>query len=1007
MNLLKMVSNKVWLILILGLASLLWHGGRNALALPLGFGYNQGSISYSLLSNKDFRVYYETLAPDEGKFIFSIFNRAKPVLDHWLQKPRDRTLRVISSARSDNASFANFVTDTIELQTLGQGDRDLFMHEYVHTSMYEHLQNFLGPIGSLIYLPWMPAWWLEGLAESLSRSVGSDRMGSLERYYALSGNWPSFDRLHSLYGKYGFFESGYSISGAFVTYILTQAGPENLPTILTDFHRYAQPWWWPWASIPFNGFMPLDASLDQLTQKSTQELYESYKRAAKDHWSAVPHQGFFHLQKDPRLTSLSGSRTKSYYGSLVTLGTHNSLFGLYPLAVDIKTGWVNKLEPKLIKEFPSNLSSSLWAKVGEDFIVTQAETVEWGGLKSDYLSKIIASGNAERISDNLGDIWDMKVVNQTLYLLVHEGDSMRICFLPHPLQKYPGVLISEKSLTCIAEAKSPDSFSFLGAKEDYSKTGDAKLWVKKTRQSAKGNLYEILVIERSGQDFQSFSLDDLSTPLDLAELDTDIWLLIGKSNYRVLRKIDSQGNCLGELHFADHIEHIFDHKSILALLIKDGNGRSIKEINPKNYGLVGCTASIGHTSPLLAGIRGIDKIADAFKYTSLWEEPKISRGEIEALKDDIKEDQKNYENQEIKSTDVIEESPTTWRARSIAVLPWIGAEDPLGTQYGIFSIPLMSDLQNETLRLSLLYGIDSRYPATFLSLNSTRYRPTIDFSLFRQQTYNGNRYFPSTRTSKMLYYDEKGATLNVSLDSSLAGVGINLQPNLRYSYLTPYIGSDVPVRQGALLLVGMSLGISKSWKRFNIGLGLTGSFTPGVIGKNFDYNEAASNITVKYKLPFWASDISLGVEAARTRGSKMRNLRQIYQPLKTFIPGSGGGLTQNSFALTDPAYLFSSVFGDTQARFKANWVIPLVPDIDKQIWLFYLERLDLSNFYNYGAAWYQRYPPSREKLIPAHGHNIDLQFENKGVRLNAGIGAGKVMGHSYDAYVKFGFDALF
>src|SRR5690606_7589802 len=110
---------------------------------------------------------------------------------------------------------------------------------------------------ALIHLPWMPAWYLEGLAEALSASVGSDAIAGIERYQALADDWPTYARLHSLYSKVGFAERGYATSGALTSYLFRKGEPNKLPEMLDQFYRYSMPWWWPWAAVPFNGFLPM------------------------------------------------------------------------------------------------------------------------------------------------------------------------------------------------------------------------------------------------------------------------------------------------------------------------------------------------------------------------------------------------------------------------------------------------------------------------------------------------------------------------------------------------------------------------------------------------------------------------------------------------------------------------------------------------------------------------------------------------------------------------------
>lgn len=195
---------------------------KMALSLPIGFGINQGDIKYEAVRGPNFWVYHDSFARNEGLMIYNALEAAKPILESWFAVSRHRVLPVIVSTKTSNASFANLITDAIELQTLGMGHRDDFWHEYVHNTMYLHLYNILGPAGVMLHLLWMPAWAIEGIAEALSVSLGSDLTAGIERYQALTGAWPSFDRLHSLYGSSEHFLLGYATSGAFISWILHQ-----------------------------------------------------------------------------------------------------------------------------------------------------------------------------------------------------------------------------------------------------------------------------------------------------------------------------------------------------------------------------------------------------------------------------------------------------------------------------------------------------------------------------------------------------------------------------------------------------------------------------------------------------------------------------------------------------------------------------------------------------------------------------------------------------------------
>lgn len=133
----------------------------------------------------------------------------------------------------------------------------------------------------------------------------------------------------------------------------------------------------------------------------------------------------------------------------------------------------------------------------------------------------------------------------------------------------------------------------------------------------------------------------------------------------------------------------------------------------------------------------------------------------------------------------------------------------------------------------------------------------------------------------------------------------------------------------------------------------------------------------------------------------------MYSPLKTLIPGSGGGFNQASFEITPDEGLFSPIFGENQARARILATHPLISNIDKFKTLIYIDQLNISGFLNYGTAWRGTTLPATQDLIAAQGYNLDLFMDNKGVRFNIGLGTGQVLGKPWQVYWSFGFDALF
>jgi hypothetical protein len=349
-----------------------------------------------------------------------------------------------------------------------------------------------------------------------------------------------------------------------------------------------------------------------------------------------------------------------------------------------------------------------------------------------------------------------------------------------------------------------------------------------------------------------------------------------------------------------------------------------------------------------------------------------------------------------------------WRARPVLLFPWIGADDVYGNQYGIISVPLMDHLQNETLRATMLYGPYSRFPHMDLSFQTTRYWPTLTLDAFRFQSYNGY-YLNPDRWVEYLYYDERGIRATADLEIRPWGLSgaIGMKSVELKRFLAP---SDHPelMKEGQLhepfAVLTYRDRIAHWFWRARLG----GRLAPSLLNPEFEYAARSMSASLGHQFHWRDATLSVGAEHSQTRGPKrLRNLAEEYRPLKTFVPGSGGGYNKNNFLLLGDGSLFGARQGDTQGRVSANATIPVIPELDKLLWIFYVDRLDFSAFVNYGGAWIQRPLPLKEELIAAHGYNWDLLFDIKGVRFNLGLGTGQVIDRPWQLYATSGFDAIF
>ncbi len=996
-------------------------------ALPIGFGVNQRDREYDELKSPNFYVYHDRRVPTEGKMTMNALEGARPLMERWFKVKRSSPLVVVSSAATENASFANFITDAIELQTAGQGSKELAWHEYTHQMTYRQLDNFLGPAGNIVHLPWMPAWFLEGLAELTSVSVGSDTQAGIERYQALMNDWPTYDRLHSLYAKYGFFERGYSTAGAIVNYAMKLGDANKLPQMLDGFYWYTMPWWWPYGLVPVVGKLPMDMALKDYANVDAETLYERYKKDATAFWKSS--------STDPLLVKVKARTPRRSFSTIYGMRSDgkrirhvtrydDELFET-ELVFDPKTGWATETK-KIIAALEEYDSFARILRPGLRAGVKYEKEMDedWSELRAVAKGKDSGGTITQRRQGTIFNMWETK---DRIVWMEQVFAKTRLCATGKPGSA--GVAAS-----CPIEVDVPKKLRSLGVRTTAPGATTAKeIWLSEAEEKLKGTVYTVKVVDGDTLEVKRTLPPMDVRPMSVAFAGDETWILVAERNTRTLRRYGDDGRCQAMYAFKDHlldVQGLADGS--LAIALYGGDESFLLKLDRKKYKERPCRPELSPTSPLQYALQmdGDVDLKTALAGADLWtrvdgtfgrptptrktaEEPQAaSIGRDFALEELVREPPLDQDLPDGVKVDAASK-PARWRPRPLFLFPWIGADDALGTQVGVVTVPLMDHLQNETVRVTALYGMASRFPATEIGLTSTRFRPILNLSLYRQQTYNGRFYVDfATRETSSWYLDERGVRLESDTDFKALGGSLNLGAGVKYAELKPYI-SPRGGRVGKLVEPAGSIGLFHALGDFGWSNRISGRVAPAAANENFDYNQLGLSTSLSRGLPFLASRLTLGLEGSRTRGKKMRELREMYTPLKTFIPGSGGGYNQNNFPITDPdpekgLSLFSPIYGNNQARAKANFTFPIFSDIDKILWILYAERLDFTAFYNYGAAWAGKEPRvGWDKLVRAHGYNLDFQLENKGVRFNLGAGIGQVVGNVFETYLTSGFDALF
>ncbi len=911
---------------------------KSIFALPIGFSHHQNGISYDELVSSHYRVYYDQRMQDEGRYILSSLELAKPHLQNWLGVARDKPLPVVVSSISSNASFANFITDVVELQTQGGADRTLFWHELTHATMYLHFYNFLGPAGSLIHLPWVPAWFIEGLAEALTASTGSDIQIGMERYHALSGNWPSYDRLHDLYGKSDFALEGYATSGAFVFWLLTKLKEGELPLLLDRIRRYSLPTYYLWSFSPLSPFMPFDDAILEFLGERPRKLYEEYKKERRLFWQKEK-QGVW-LETASQLPS--------------------------PVEEELATG---------IKKYLVEDDLKLLARESES-------------RKGEKFTEVFLEENPSPVFSFTGELIDWRLVGKFLVWRQDNFADAKLCHIEvAKLQTW-----GQERISCPVALSGLARPRILGASHPQGEKSGPKLWYLEENPTTFFEHYTLKMLDPETN--QITTLEENAA--DLRSLTTSQgqnYAIAIFADRRAIQELAQDGSCKRELVFASLPLRIRDQKDGTLLVTNlEGSKRQRHKFYLQNQSWQACSKPEQSTSPMFVSVNSTDSL-------SLSEALAKSRAKAEGA----------YPMLSKAEPEAVHNSPANYRLRPILAFPWIGAEDALGNQYGVISIPLMDEMQNETLRASFLFGSASRYPASQIDLVSTRFFPTLTVSAFRRQLFNGVVVNSEDRLD-WSYLDEKGGEVSASYLWQFGDVGVDFVLGLKASHLSPFLGPDLKNGVGNL-----REGYATSKYTYNFGmntlsLSLLARGTHELMQDNFHYAYVQSKAYLARTFKSLANfKMGLGLEAGHFRGKqdKSPNLKENYQALKTFLPGSGGGYNQNSFRLAGDGGLFRSRFGDSQARVKLDGSYPIVEDLERQIWLLYLKSLVFSFFYNYGGAWYQGQERFNSRFIAAQGYNLDLFLGNKGVGFNSGVGAGQVFGRDFALYFNFGFDAIF
>lgn len=971
------------------------------LALPIGFGIPQGERDYHQTTDSNFLIYHDARTPHEALMILDSLATVKPILDRWFAISRTRPLPVITSALTNRPSFANFITDALELQTLGQGQRDLFWHEYVHNMMYLHLKNFMGPAGTVFHLPWMPAWFIEGLAEALAISLRSERQATIERKQALTKSWPTYDRLHSLYSSSRFYEQGYASSGAFVSWILRKgyAVDKNfLPKLLQRFYKYTLPQYYPATATPISDMLPMDEALRDFLGKKGRGLYEDYKQEAEAYWRQNKKTTLLNIV-DSKNAFNEFPQLKVYDGQIFSISNHYPEEGIQKRIIFDEASGEIKETKKQIRSFENDIFEiSIFGSL--DMALRTRPALKNGIpiYQIVHLSKNQRSFSVDAVMiEREGQISNLSESRDKIYWKETVYEVTRLCFVDKEKINKLTFSISSKEVSCPVSVTLPKRLNVLGVENEKlnKELFDKKVWYSVELGTLKNTHYEVWEWD-VGIGLTSLKWQKGANPLSIAKTTDEMWALISERTHRSLMKIKPNGVCLGLLSLDDDVSAIHGVNEGLVLVFSRTDDFIVKKFQTKDFKLESCRTPSDHSSPLTYVMSHTEaSLEKALESSSIW-----AKDTETILTDAVPLGAKS---KKIKT----ENKKAQWRPRPVFALPWIGANDALGYQLGALSVPLMDQMQNETVFLTVLYGVASHYPNTELTMYSSRYWPQLSLSAYRRQLWNGS-YETKDGYTEHGYIDDKGVRMGTSLNFYTKSVTTVLGGGFLVSRRDPYRGPTTVGSKAHLMQAYLGTMFTGDIKNWTWNLKVEGLLAPGSMNSQLEYHSLNASFTLARPMKFLSSNFGVLLESGLTRGrsGKTPVVRQIYIPMKTFIPGTNSTYNQNSYPFIGNGKLMRAELGDNKAKAELSWNFPLIKDWDKLKWILYFYELRFSHFLNYGGAWYQN-EPVRNRMLLAHSYMVDMLFENKGVKFNLGLGVGHAAPGPGQIFIDFGFNMFF
>ena len=1008
-------------------------------SVPLSFLQNNGTnmkeTEWQTLESNNFIIYFPKEAKDIASYSIQSLEKSYPYLSFLmgtklnnnylinLNRNKEKTIfskfskiPFIIGNQYDGAGFANPVTLNIEAQILHNRTSSFFQHELVHRLMYEHNDFSVGPLGRLFSLAMMPTWWIEGLAEYLTNSVGEFNANNVLKTMALQEHWPSWERLHSLYkADDDTNPRGYVTSGYFLGYIFSKVKNKDLFQIHQEISLQT-------VIPPF--YNAIDSWLNKNLGKTAEELYIDFKDEQEQYWK--------NKTKDlPNLISLENLKNKAgqkYIFPLINIDKNTYFSKL----VSNKSPYSSALffqehdgkEKRIpVKFFGSSIFASSNTKPLE--IVTSTLDYYSNG-KIGHNLQIIS--NIENISNPDKDNYTSKIVNLSTDQNVFFVDSITaienkkyiISGVSNGNTELKLLNLEKDQINFIERFKFPKNLKVLYSQYNsecfyYILDSDENLTSLKKQCISNNQILPVIEVIPEKKFIIKEAYVRNSNSIILKVVWNDIFAII---DFNPLNKSYSF-----LFAFSEWIENISPTAH------DPQNSMTFWYYYKGKYFLLSTNLNQIKEDYFLRNKKNeFIEIDRAFYSKYIPPYKKIFNDNINLFStEDIKnisltEKEQNQQDYQLKEKEAFYDS------RFLFAYPY-GLPDFLGgPSIGLFSIPLMDQIERYRIILFGGYNFYLDAPSGSITYLNNRIFDSFSISLFSNPYFNG--YYDSIQSdgSKIRYYNylqQSGVSINSAwnyhfLNSIFSNqISIyNLQP---YGNLTTAPKRIGPQYANVLSLSGMisfdlfntafylakNETVDGEWLRYIMqpSIGATKYFGLGN-GENSSRNNTGSldyynaHASLINKFSFFKTSLSLSGKLSTTQGSNTLNIKEIYSPYQSYILGSTTSLNFISYPIIGNGSLFELQAGNWSYAGTVAYDFPLYRSFEKKFLFSYLNNWRAITSLTRGGVSSNEILSSFSGLTSASiGTSVDLDI--KGFQLFPSIYYSWVVGREENWYVLF------